>query len=799
MPPDGASDARCPRGSRHGHHRRHLAQRAARAASEPHDATADPDQGHATPNPSPSPSPSPSPTNPSPNPNPNPNPSPHPNPNPNPSPNPNPNPNPSPHPNQVMSLLPGGCTLEQLHQALPFPLAMRDLTAEMHDLRSRQIVQLKPDRSARGPHGTSRLRISARPSRDFVSCDADDADEPPLAELRAQRRARRPSRDFDLGVNEAAPLKGTTPTKPPAARRGTVSSLSELRPSRCEGDAEIAEMRRSRDAAAVPPEVAAVTEEQYEFADIGMREVSHALMADPNPSPGPDRDHNPDPGPDPKPDPDLGPNPNPNPSPNPNPDPNPNPNQVCYALMVDPQKRQIRGCLQAAGLPSFQGGTFEAQEGDNTNVAQPAGSASASPNASFGKVSSFGEISDAEVRRRQPRLSHESSMNVGDLSPSRPRRNAREDVLDSGWGHSKYAGLTAVSSVLATALGRDASTGARRDPSTGARRDPSTKHLRYSRDSGYTSDTSQHGGSSFGRLTSLSSPSPSRTNGRSPSAVGGLVLARALASPSPLRGGSSWMSPNRWGRKEGSCKDDASGDRRAPLGVLQDTRHQHGARSPLGDRPPPLAPATEDRASPAAPGFGGASTAPFRLPCDVASFTSASDPDPSPPCDPSDSTPRHRLICNVPPTPPTPSQTWRFRRAFSLISSGPLAQKLKAVAEKQKVGCRSPWRQVHPQPAAAATGYTTDTTSASGSDSSSSSEMSFPFLEDSSITPTPLRNATLLAPEMCVGGTPVTAAVLPELQFPPWKSREPSPPKLSPLSQPRVARKLVFTDSTHTP
>ena len=189
-----------------------------------------------------------------------------------------------------MSLLPGGCTLEQLHQALPFPLAMRDLAGEMHDLRSRQIVQLKPDRSAKGPHGASRLRTSARPSRDFVSYDTAELQ---LAELRDQRRTRRPSRDFEVGFDEAAP---------PKPRRGTVNTLSELRPPRCEGDAEIAGMRRSRDAAAVHPEVAAVTEERYEFADIGMREVCHALMVDPNPSPGPN--HGPNPYPEPNPDPD---------------------------------------------------------------------------------------------------------------------------------------------------------------------------------------------------------------------------------------------------------------------------------------------------------------------------------------------------------------------------------------------------------------------------------------------------------------------------------------------------------------
>ena len=56
-----------------------------------------------------------------------------------------------------MSLLPGGCTLEQLHQALPFPLPMRDLASEMHDLRGRQIVQLRPELRP-GVHGAAKLR-----------------------------------------------------------------------------------------------------------------------------------------------------------------------------------------------------------------------------------------------------------------------------------------------------------------------------------------------------------------------------------------------------------------------------------------------------------------------------------------------------------------------------------------------------------------------------------------------------------------------------------------------------------------
>ena len=457
--------------------------------------------------------------------------------------------------------------------------------------------------------------------------------------------------------------------------------------------------------------------------------------------------------------------------------------------MVDPQKRQIRSCLEAASLSSFRG-SFEAEEGDDTNLPPHSYSASASPTTSFGKATSFGETSDTEVRR-QPRLSHESSMNVGDLPPPRPRMYAREDVLDSGWGPAR---LTAVSSVLAIALGRDAT--------SGARRDPSTKHLRYSRESGYTSDTSQHGGTSFGRLTSLSSPSPSRANAPSPSAVGGLAIERALASPSPLRGGSNWMSPSRWGRKEkeGCFPHESSRDRRAPLDMRQDTQ-------PHGTRPPPLAlasPTEEGRASSAAPGSGSASTAPLRLaplrlPCDVASFNSTSDPDPSPPCYASDSPPRQRLICNVPSTPPTPSQTWRFRRAFSLVSRGPLARRLKAGAEKQKAGCRSPWRHVHPQPhpqpAAADTGYSTDTRSASNS-GSYSSEISTPSLGDSSFSPA-----------LWVGSTPATTTIISELCLPAAFQGKAathdtslmSSPKLSPISQPRAARKLVFTDSTNAP
>ena len=60
-----------------------------------------------------------------------------------------------------------------------------------------------------------------------------------------------------------------------------MTTLSELRPPRCEGDPEIAEMRRCRDAALTPEEAAARTEERYEFADVGMREVRHAAMVEP--------------------------------------------------------------------------------------------------------------------------------------------------------------------------------------------------------------------------------------------------------------------------------------------------------------------------------------------------------------------------------------------------------------------------------------------------------------------------------------------------------------------------------------
>ena len=97
-----------------------------------------------------------------------------------------------------MSLLPGGCTLAQLRQGLPFPLPMRDLASEMHDLRSRQIVHLKPARGARGLHGAAWLRRhSATPSREL---DAD-FDAATLS---------------DITVAKAAPRRGTvTPPSEP--------------------------------------------------------------------------------------------------------------------------------------------------------------------------------------------------------------------------------------------------------------------------------------------------------------------------------------------------------------------------------------------------------------------------------------------------------------------------------------------------------------------------------------------------------------------------------------------------------
>ena len=59
-----------------------------------------------------------------------------------------------------------------------------------------------------------------------------------------------------------------------------MTTLRTLRISQ-EGDPEIAEMRRCRDAAALAPEEAALAEERYEFADMGMREVRHAPMVAP--------------------------------------------------------------------------------------------------------------------------------------------------------------------------------------------------------------------------------------------------------------------------------------------------------------------------------------------------------------------------------------------------------------------------------------------------------------------------------------------------------------------------------------
>ena len=533
--------------------------------------------------------------------------------------------------------------------------------------------------------------------------------------------------------------------------------------------------------------------------------------------------------------------------------------------MVDPQKRQVRSCLEAAGLSSFPG-AFEGEEGEEaaTGLAQTSGSAGAPspPAASLGKVGACGEGPDAEVRR-QPRLSHESSMNVGDAPHplDRRRKHARENVLDVGWskegGWSRPSPLgparRCASNVLAIALGREAG--------TGGGREPSTKHLCYSRESGYSSDTSQHGGSSSGSLVrsrSLASlASPSRTSSPSPSAVGGLALERSLASPSPPRGGSSWMSPNRWGRKEGATKEgatkeDARRDRRAALGELT---HQHRARAPAL-----ASPAEEARAVPVAPGLGRSSTAPlltapFRLPCDVASFHSTPEPDPSPPCLLSDSPPSHRLVSKALPSPPTPAQTCRFRRAFSLASRGPLARRLRAlnaaVAERQKTALRSPWRQVHPLPPLAA-GFTTDTSSSSSYSSSSDSSDSFSSgiswserstlsLGDSSLSPTPRRDETAAAyprhPEHAAaaspashptsawaGGAPVLHAPVlhaPLLQHPALpvlilpaaypsgttpgaasgkaaahEAAELSSPKLSLIAQPRAARKLDFSGSS---
>ena len=596
-------------------------------------------------------------------------------------------------------------------------------------------------------------------SRDFErKLSFEPLTEAQLAELRGNsfRTANRAqsgskSSEFDIGFDEAIGLVApiTCPERshsslPPAAEFNTPrhslrcsnGTLSELRPPRCEGDAEIAEVRRDHH------EVVAVHEERYEFADIGMREVCHALMVDPNPSPSPD------------------PGPNPNPNPNPNPKPHPNPNQVCHALMVDPQKRQIYGCLQAAGLSSFHG-AFEEEEGLDEQSGSPSASLDHEDHG-FKKAASFSGGLDA---RRQPRLTHESSMNMGGAQP-RPRRHAREDVLgDSGWRP-----VTAVSSVLAVALGRDPSTGANaknklwRDPSTRRRsRDSDARNSNRSSDEcqdGGASfkkmlssgrDTSQHGGNSFRGM--LSSPSPSRITPMSPSAVGGLALERAhAASPGSFRGklssaspgpSSSWMSSNRWGRKEGGSfrerltgEIDSSRDRGASSRqrYLQDSRDnlQDSERAPPSARSPLTKFGEQGRAS---------SAAPFRLPGDVASFNSASDPlefgRPSPLEMGPTSPPRHLLIRTMPPTPTTPSPSSRLRGVFELVARGPLAQKLKAGIPYgsplkppptpsrllQKAACLSPSfvrRQVHPQPtlSAASAGDSTDTTRSAMSDSS---------------------------------------------------------------------------------
>ena len=530
--------------------------------------------------------------------------------------------------------------------------------------------------------------------------------------------------------------------------------------------------------------------------------------------------------------------------------------------MVDPQKRQVRSCLEAAGLPSFRG-SFEggaAEDAAATGLAQTSGAAGAPspPAASLGKLGACGEGADAEVRR-QPRLSHESSMNVGEAAHPRPRwqprdaphplprprRHAREDVLECGWcreggyGRPYLSSLSparrSASNLLAMALGREAgAVGA-----AGAR-EPSTKHLCYSRESGYSSDTSQHGGASFGssigspfrsssfgssfgslvRSRSLASLTSSLGSSRtsspsmlpSPSAVGGLALERSLASPSPLRGGSSWMSPSRWGRKEGPTKEGAARDpRRAALGELT---HQHGARAPALPSP-----TEEARALPAAPGLGRSSTAPlltapllaapFRLPSDAASFHKTPEPDPAPPCLPLDSPPSHRLVREALPAPPTPAQACRFQRAFGLAARGPLARRLRALnaAVAEKTACGSPWRQVHPLPPLAA-GCTTDTSSAasSSSDLSTASERSALSLGDSSNSPTPRRDEAAAAPALQHPALPelILPAAYPSGTTPAAASGkaaaheagELSSPKLSLIAPPRAARKLDFSGSS---
>ena len=162
------------------------------------------------------------------------------------------------------------------------------------------------------------------------------------------------------------------------------------------------------------------------------------------------------------------------------------------------------------------------------------------PAASLGKLGACGEGADAEVRR-QPRLSHESSMNVGEAAHPRPRRqprdaphplprqrrHARENVLDDNWGREGGGSRPylsplgparrCASNVLAMALGREAG--------AGSAREPSTKHLCYSRESGYSSETSQHGAASFG--SSIGSPFRSSSFG---SSFGSLVRSRSLAS-----------------------------------------------------------------------------------------------------------------------------------------------------------------------------------------------------------------------------------------------------------------------------
>ena len=392
------------------------------------------------------------------------------------------------------------------------------------------------------------------------------------------------------------------PQSPRPARRGTLTTMSELRPPRCGGDAEMRRASETREAQAL-------AEELFEFADIGMREV-------------------------------------------------------CYALMVDPQKRQIRSCLQAAQLT----GSFEAEGDSSLQSAQQLSFVSAQQ-LSFGSAQRDSASFGSDETRRQPRLRHESSMRL------------RHEV-DSSWG--------SMSSVLAMAYRRDM-----RD---------SGNRLRYSSGGG---DSILHVGTSFGQLTS---PSP----------------GRAHTSQSPLR--LSGWSPHRWGRK-----DDSFG----------------------------------------APKAQGCSS-PFRLPGNVASFGPDEPPRPAasspPPCLPM-SPPRHRIIQNV-QSPPTPSQN-RLRRAFGLISTSPLGQKIKAAKKS--------WRQVHPQAVATCT---TDWRTSSDSDSS---EMAISKVTSQSQSP--LKSSS--------GSDHPT--VLPDLgsnheggQSEMQGTKGQTPPK-SP--QPRAARKLIFTES----